>query len=305
MNVTKPILAVDLDDSKVTFPIFILPKIDGVRAINLTGAITSRTLKPFGNSNVSLIFNDPEMIGIDGEMVYQNTTSPSLCRDTTSVMNTHNDARAGDLIWCAFDYITEETANLPYAERYKMLKDHLQANDYFGDKVSLVTRGVVSSMDEVLESHKSFIDSGFEGTILRNPFGLYKSGRTTQREANYLRIKDFAQDEAIVLSIVEAQENKNEKITNELGLSTRSTHKDNKAPKGMVGALVCQDEVTKAVFNVGAGNMTKEERIYFFSNQQSIINKRIAYKHFPVGRKEKPRFPTFVYIRPDNDMVTE
>ena len=41
----KPFLCCDADINKIQFPVLVLPKIDGVRMLNVNGKATGRSLK--------------------------------------------------------------------------------------------------------------------------------------------------------------------------------------------------------------------------------------------------------------------
>lgn len=307
MTITKPILAVDCDFNKLDFSSGILaqPKIDGVRGLWLytKPTFSGRSLKPFGNSIVSDALSHPLLRGIDGELTFGSITAPDLCRTTTSVVNTHNDPRANQLVLNAFDYITPDTIDLGYTDRYQRLLDTLQSINL--PNVSVVPYQVINSLDELLAYEQTILSSGYEGVILRKLDGLYKNGRTTVREGTYLRIKRFTQEDAIVLSLVEAMENTNEAIINELGHTERSTHQNNLVPKGMIGSLICRDIKSGNTITVGPGSLTHEQRIYYWNNQSELVDQTISYKYFEHGQKDKPRFPSFVSVRPPEDLVSE
>ena len=301
--ITKPMLAVDMDESKLIFPYIAQPKIDGVRAIHLYGkpTISGRSLKLFANKSIPLLF--PHLEGVDGELTYGSITAPDLCRTTTSVVNTINDDRYSSLVWNVFDYITPETEHLGYLQRYELLKQLI--TDSPNHNVHIVPYQVVNSLEELTAYEQKCLISGYEGVILRSPTALPKNGRTTVRENSYLRIKRFVQEDAIVLSITEAMENTNEAVTNALGNTERSTHQSNLLPKGMLGSLICQDIKTGATITVGPGELTHEQRTYYWSNQSELVGKTISYKFFPKGVKDKPRFASYVTIRDSSDLVDE
>lgn len=303
MEITKPILATDFDEAKVTYPVLAMPKIDGVRGLHLYGkpSLTGRSLKPFGNKLVPLVF--PNLEGIDGELTYGDPTASDLCRTTTSVVNTHNDDRAHSLVLNAFDYITPDTVHLGYLARYEALQQLLLTN--YNTNVRLIPYQVIHSLAELLAYETNCLQQGYEGVILRSPDGIYKNGRTTLREGTYLRIKRFAQEDAIVLSLVEAMENTNEPITNALGRSERSTHQANLVPKGMIGSLTCLDVKSGKQITVGPGKLTHEERTYYWQHPNELVGRTISYKAFPKGQMNLPRFPTFESIRIQEDLVNE
>ena len=303
--ITKPILATDCDFTKLDFTkgYIAQPKIDGVRAIHLYGkpTITGRSLKPFGNKSLPLLF--PNLEGVDGELTYGPLTSPDLCRTTTSVVNSHHDDRYSSLIWNAFDYVTPTTESLGYMQRYELLQQLVL--DQPNSNVHIVPYQVIYSLDDLLALEQQWLSEGYEGVILRSVNGLHKNGRTTVREGTYLRIKRFVQEDAVVLSLVEAMENTNEPTINELGNSERSTHQSNLVPKGMLGSLVCRDVKSGTTITVGPGELNHDLRKHYWSNPTELIGQTISYKYFPQGVKDLPRFPTFVSIRPQEDLINE
>jgi len=302
--ITKPNLTTDADLAKLNFSngYYAQPKIDGVRGIHLYGnsSITARSLKPFGNKLIPFYF--PNLNGFDGEFSYGPITSSDLCRNTTSVLNTHNDTRAANLVLNIFDYIVPETEHLHYADRYEIIRNSI-SNDCV--KLNVVPYKLITNLQDLLDYENECLAEGYEGIILRNPKGLYKSGRSTIKENTFLRLKRFIQEDAIVVSLVEANSNQNEATTNELGQTERSTHKSNLVPKGMIGSLICKDTKTGQIITVGSGKMTHIEREYYWNNSIEIVNKTISYKSMPYGKKDLPRFPTFEYIRSEEDLINE
>jgi len=308
----KPMLASDFDESKLRLPCTAQPKIDGVRGINLNGTLTGRSLKTHKNKFTTALFSKPKYLGFDGEMTPgMDTTTPDLCRNTTSAINTIEGMPS--IWWCVFDLITEDTINLPYSHRYALLKQMLDEQD--PPNVMLVPSLRCTNLDELLALEDSWLELGYEGAIIRDPNGLYKQGRSTVKEGGLLRIKRFIEEEAVVLGVVEGQANGNEAKTNELGRTERSSHQANMTPNGLLGTLLCRiekdilDSKGAVLFakglevTVSAGNMDHNERRDYFVNQHKIVGQTIKFKMFPKGVKDKPRFPTFVSIRASSDKV--
>jgi DNA ligase-1 len=305
----KPHLACDIDRTKVQFPCAGLPKIDGVRGMNLFGNMTGRSMKPHKNKYTTAMFSKPEFIGFDGELAEGCWTSPSLCRDTSSSVG--RIAGEPDIKWWVFDCLDEFTSSLCYMERYRELERRVNLLNL--PHVRLVPLTILNNMEELDAYHNANLDAGFEGTIIRALEGMHKSGRATTRHGAYLRIKDFVEEEAVILSIEEAMENQNEAKTNELGRSERSSHAANMVPKGMVGNLI--GRMLKDVYDgdrlllkkdqqvtIGPGEMDHKDRTMYFENQHLIVGKVVKFKFFPKGVKDKPRFPTFVTIREESDI---
>ena len=295
----KPALADNYDPNNIQLPTFAQPKIDGVRGLNLDGNLVGRSLKAFKNKALTAKFSKPKYQGLDGELAFGNETSSSLCRDTTSAVNTITGPADG-FVWHVFDYVTEETIKLPYYERYTLLVKKVE--DLDEGRIKLVPYFNLKSSAEVEAYDEENLTEGYEGTILRNPNSLYKEGRPGKKEQQLMRIKRFSDSEALVLAVVEGRTNLNEAVTNELGRSERSSHAENQVPNGMVGSLTCKDLESGMTITVSPGELDHIERKFYFDNQKEIIGKTITFKSFKKGVKTLPRFPTFKNIRSAEDM---
>lgn len=290
--------ACDADLNKLKFPVWGLPKIDGVRQLNLTGQAIGRSGDPLKNVYTATLYSQPEYRGIDGELAAGLVNSPSLCRDTTSAVMTVKGEPMTQ--WWAFDYLAEDTADMTYARRYETLKLHISiAKPAF---VQLVPYTVLNSVEEVENFYNACLDNGYEGLILRDPEGKHKDGRSTTREGAYLRLKPASDKEALVLAINEAMENTNEATEDTLGHTKRSTNAEGLVPKGMVGSLECRDVTTGVEFRVGPGKMTHSERIYFFEHPEELVGGYIKYRSMDHGVKDKPRQGRFICRRAIEDM---
>jgi DNA ligase-1 len=317
MSISKPMLASDYEESKIRFPVIAQPKIDGVRSLNMDGTLTGRSLKKHANFYTTTFFSHTDLIGFDGEMAAEYECHPDLCRLTTSALS--RIAGHPFILWWAFDYIAEQTKDLPYSERMKALNARVDDLRSYGGAphpaqyIRVVPSVLVRNMEELLAFDQKCLDMGFEGTIIRDPEGKHKQGRSTVREGGLLRIKRFIDAEIVVTEILEGEMNGNDAQLNELGLQFRSSHQENMVPNGMVGAMmgrlladVVSDGTTlfKAgeIVKVGAGKMPHEDRVKFFNNPELLLEQIVKFKLFPKGVKDKPRFPTFQSLRSPTDM---
>lgn len=311
---TKPLLADDYIESKLIFPLIAQPKIDGVRALNMTGRFTGRSLKTFKNEYLTKRYSHSSLIGFDGEVAAQDECHPDLCRITSSATGTIK----GDpwILWWLFDYIRPETKLLGYAERLEHLRHRIadllfEAPDIF-PHLRLIPSTVVNNLAELNRKDEEYLELGFEGTILRDPNAPHKQGRSGTKPILW-RIKRFIDFEFVVDEIIEGEENLNEAQINELGQTFRSSHQENKVKNGMVGAMVGRvlDNVVHEkqllfekgqVVRVGAGRMTHAQRKLYFENPELLRQKISKAKFFPKGIKDKPRFPTWQSFRDPVDM---
>lgn len=302
---TKPMLASDWEEGRAKFPVIVQPKIDGVRGVNLIGEFTARTTKKFKNMHATMFFSQNGFKGFDGEMAAQAMTHPRLCNLTTSALGTIEGEPW--LMWHVFDFIDERSISMRYIDRLEHLQlqvERVKRNaPLLGAHLSMIEWAWVHSREELDAAVEYHLEEGYEGTIVRDPNGLYKQGRSTAREGGLLRIKQFVEEDAIVLRIEEGMHNANEATINGLGQTERSTHQANMIPNGMVGAMICKDVKTGQEIKVAAGRLTHDERVKYFRNQDLILGQTIKYQHFVKGRKDKPRFPTFQSFRADEDRV--
>ncbi len=301
----KPHLCCDVVLEKVKFPCFVMPKIDGVRGLNHEGQLYGRSMKRFDNVFTTAYYSKPMYSGFEGEFAAGDETDTDLCRKTTSALTTIKGEPV--LTWHIFDICTPTLHNMQYPSRYAMANEYLMISHEQGLllELKMIPGYVVKNMDELLEWEEIWLEAGYEGMIGRSLDGIYKNGRATAREGAYWRLKRFVQEDAIVLSLEEGQTNGNDAQINELGMTFRSTHQENMIPNGMVGALMCKDVKTGEIIKVGAGKMKHAERFDYFNNPEKIVNKVITYKKFPKGVKDKPRFPIFVSLRADFDLIKD
>lgn len=298
----KPMLASDADLSKIKFPVMIQPKVDGVRGLVINGKLVGRSLKTHANRHVTDLFSQRQFEGFDGELFFgADPAAPDLCRTTTSAVN--RIEQRPFITFAVFDWLHEDVRGLPYFQRLSQLFDYMgKGIDKRQYPIMMLPTRRVFTLDELEAADTAHLDWGYEGTIVRDPNGLHKQGRSTVREGGLLRIKRFVEEEALVIGLTEGQHNGNEAKTNELGRTERSSHQENMVPNGMVGNLLCRDLKTGMEITVAPGTMTHEDRRYNWENQDKVIGQIIKYKCFPIGVKEKPRFPTFQCFRAASDM---
>lgn len=313
----KPQLAEDAVLEAVRFPVIVQPKIDGVRALNLTGRLTGRSMDPFAGFGITDYFSKSDFFGLDGEMTLGNkpNSTERLCSLTTGAMGRFKDvAEMADLHWWVFDLVAEDTTSRPYLRRYEMLRYHVEGV-LRHPRVHMVPMYQVEGPNELRRFIAQFADDGYEGTIIRNPEALYKPGRATKKAQELWRVKPWADAEILVTGITEGQMNGNEAKTNTLGRTERSSAKAGMVPNGQVGSIQGTmladfvDPLTgKLLFakglpiTVGSGEMTVSEAAHYFKHPDEIVNHVVKFKHMTHGVKDLPRFPTYISHRLAADM---
>ena len=304
----KPMLAVDADPEKIQYPCIVMPKWDGVRGINLNGRFTGRSLEPHGNRWLQQLFSYDAFQGLDGELVLNGADPASLCRLTTSAVNTQEGEP--DILWYLFDYIHPHVEGTSYMYRLVELEKHVKQLSNNMDRrvreaatrLRLVPWANCQNSDQLEQYETQALQEGYEGIVIRDPFARHKNGRSTVNQGGFLRIKRFSDGDAVVIGITEGRKNNNEATINALGRTERSSHKANMVPNGMVGNMLCKDAEGKE-FIVAPGCMTHMQRKHFFKHPEDLLGYTIRYKKFLHGQKDAPRFPTFQGFRIDADKV--
>lgn len=302
MKLFIPMLAATCKDlDKLQYPVLASIKLDGVRATVQGGRLLSRTLKPIPNRKVQELFSLlPE--GLDGELILGDPTAPDCYRNTVSIVMS-GDKSAWGITFHVFDRRMAK----PFAARYLHIRQVCEGYIHEIPVTAHAHRMMNSRADlDVFEA--AAVSAGHEGVMLRKPDGPYKEGLSTEREGYLLKVKRFADSEAVVLGVTELMHNGNEAKTNALGRTERSSHKDGKVGTVTLGALCVQDIKTGVEFEIGTG-FTAAERVQLWRDAWEYprkgdgLNGKLAkYKYFATGSKDKPRFPVFIGWRDRRDV---
>jgi DNA ligase-1 len=160
---------------------------------------------------------------------------------------------------------------------------------------------LVAFQAELDAMYGSALEDGFEGLIARNLGGLYKFGRSTAASQDALKLKPFADSDAVVLSVFEAMANQNEAFTDELGRTKRSTHAAGLVGKGTLGGFICRDVASGVEFSCAPGLLSHAEREALWAIG-GCVGRILKYRHLPVGVKDLPRHPRFIGWRSSIEM---
>jgi len=297
--ILKPMLAAKATDEQIqklfdTNAIMIgSPKLDGIRCTIQNGQAYSRSLKLIRNKHIQSELSDAVLEGLDGELIVGSPTAPDVYRTTTSAVM--RESGEPEFTFWVFDNINMTTKN--YRQRLTQLK----ARVFNLFPIEILEAVDLDGMDDLWVYENACLDAGFEGIILRDGSGRYKHGRATAKEGELIKVKRFSDSEATILGMEEQMKNNNEKKVNELGRGQRSSHKENKVPKGTLGALVCKDKTTGIQFNIGSG-FDDATRDQLWKYKDGLIGQTIKYKYFDIGVKDAPRHPVYLGMRDSTDM---
>lgn len=291
----RPMLAGEANEDLLRFPLFASSKIDGVRCTIHGGVAYSRSRKPIPNRMVQewATTYAAQLEGLDGELVVGEPWSPTVYRDTVSVVMSEDKTTPFQFL--VFD-LTDHGGN--FEQRLANLR---ALEPILPPRASILYQSRVYGLAELVAVESGALAQGYEGLILRSPEGGYKQGRATPRGGEMLKLKRFADAEATVVGVLELQHNGNEATTNEIGRTTRSSHKAGKTGMNVLGALVVSglSAFQGIQFEIGTG-FTAADRADLWAN--SPVGRIAKFKHFPVGGKDKPRHPVFLGWRDASDM---
>lgn len=271
----SPLLAARADLSHVRFPLLASPKIDGIRAIVRDGVVWARSGKPIPNAHIQRMFG--RLHGLDGELVIGSPTAADAFRAAQSgVMSAGGEPDARYLVFDRWD-----TAERPFSERHAALLELREAGELPAG-AELVEQRMLRSEREIEAFERECLEAGYEGAMLRRPDAPYKFGRSTTREGILLKLKRFADAEAVVEDM--------EELT-----------RGGRTARGLLGALHVRDLKSGARFSIGTG-FSEAERSRLWRMGRALAGRLVSYRYFPHGGKERPRHPIFAGLRSPLDM---
>jgi len=275
------------DTSKLPYPVYAFPKLDGIRCVIVDGQAKSRTMKDIPNESIQRILGKHHWNGLDGELIVGDPNSSTVYRDTNSFVMAQK--KTGPFKYYVFDnWMMPDNPKFGY--RYDTLKHF--AEDVH---VEVLPGEFIRDERELLDFEERCLNNGYEGVIVRCREGVYKQGRTTMGEQNTYKLKRFVDDEALVIGFEEEMHNGNTAETNELGRTKRSTAKAGLSGKGTLGAIIARTP-EGIEFAIGSG-FNAEDRKQLWRDRSDLVGVTVKYKSFPIGVKDKPRHPIFLGFR--------
>ncbi len=279
----KPMLAATLEkleDAKL--PMYVSPKLDGIRCLILGSKAVSRTLKPIPNRFIQEKLKDlPD--GLDGELMVKGDFNTIQ----SAVMSEDGEP---EFYYVLFDVATHGN----YLERYQVLHDTVveQNNPY----LKVVSTMVVDDLEELFRIEAGYVKAGYEGIMLRSIDSYYKLGRSTLKQGWLLKFKRFIDDEALVIDFEEKMTNTNEPEQDNLGHQVRSSKLEGLVPAGTLGAIVVRWK--GHIFKIGTG-FTANKAKEIWDNQEKFLHMPVTFKYQELSEYGIPRFPVFKGFRND------
>jgi len=272
----KPMLAHKYDDSRVDWsqPVYIQPKLDGVRCLFTKDGAFSRTGKQFKNlAHIELalipFFKQYPDIVLDGELYNHKLKRDfekiiSLVRKQKPTADDRLDAQ--HLVqFHVYDYFDNNVYDV-----YKGRMHSLVCSDIYDAQIKYVPAKLVDSYNYARDLHATFLSEGYEGSIIRLN-GLYKHGRSY----DLMKFKDFSDTEATIIGY-------------EIGKGKRT---------GTLGKFIMlDDEGVEFGCPPGRGYNYKD-LANMLVNITDYIGKRATFTYFQRTQAGSYRHPLFKCIR--------
>jgi DNA ligase-1 len=196
----KPMLAHKFDEKRVDWsqPVYIQPKLDGVRCLFTKNGAYSRAGNKFMNvAHIELalipFFKQYPDVVLDGEL-YNHELKDNFEKIISLVRKqkptADNRLEAKQLVqFHVYDYFD----GVMY-DSYKTRMHQLVNSAIYDIQIKYVPAYLVDSYNYAREIHTDFLAKGYEGSIIRLD-GLYKHGRSY----DLMKFKDFSDDEATII----------------------------------------------------------------------------------------------------------
>jgi len=208
----KPMLAYPVSDKPIDYskPVFMQPKLDGVRCVIQYGdgvspgvVAYSRTGKEWKNINHILeqlkpFFAKYPNVILDGEL-YNHDLKDDFEQIISLVRRQKPDdidmLESRDMVqFHCYDIIDEK---LPFEQRIEFVHKALML---LGDSIHIVDTMLVPTESQGKVNHARNLDSGYEGSILRTN-DVYKCGRSWSLR----KFKDFSDAEATIIGYLDGK----------------------------------------------------------------------------------------------------
>lgn len=261
----KPMLAKTYDNCKhLMFPLFIQPKIDGLRCLATPHGLFSRTGCPFFGLDIiknvlKKYFEKHEDCVVDGELYSDEMSFEELsgyCRRQKEIPT------GKKVFFHVFDVFIYNQIGLGFEKRMRLFP---KQTEY----VRIVPTMEIGKKEDIHEHLTRFIKDGYEGIILRNKEGHYHAGH---RSWDLQKYKLFQEEEFTIVGFTEGKGRE----------------------KGMV-IWECLTQEGKPFHVRPEGTHTTRKQM--FQNAEDYIGKKLTVVFQEYTQDKIPRFPVAKAIR--------
>jgi DNA ligase-1 len=257
-----PMLAHKFKDhkGKVEFPVYVQPKLNGMRML-FDGEVG------FSRGNKEII---PEVIQhlaletlgniLDGELMLPNNV---LLQESMKAIKKYRPELSPELLYHVYD-IVDNTRT--FEERTELIE---VLSKMFPNNVKVVPTYLCHNEADVMKYHKQFVADGYEGTMIRDPQMGYEIGK---RSYSLLKLKDFVDAEYKIVDVVDG-------AGSDVGLAIFELETDDGQ------RFNCRPEGTQ------------ENRADLYKKRKQLLGKFLTVRYQELSKDGIPIFPVGVSVR--------
>lgn len=270
-----PMLAADFDKrkDKVSFPVYVQPKFDGVRCLAYWEGgevkLLSRGGKPYYIPHIATQVASILRPGrvLDGEIYIHGKTFQEI----TKLVKKYRPGETETLDFWVYDTFEVKEPQMAWDARLEVLNMFAQRERR---NIHICPTSIAGDAEEVMLYRSKYVERGFEGAIVREGHAGYEIGR---RSNHLLKVKTFMDAEYKIIGHTE-------------GVG---------AYAGCV-IWICVTEKGQEFRVVPKG--TLEEKAKWFKSAENAHGMWLKVKFFELTDDGIPRFPVGLGIRLEKDM---
>ena len=258
-----PMLAKDFkkEMKKVTFPCYVQPKLDGMRALGTEESLMSRTGKEIDTLK-HIVLADLEDVVLDGELYAHGISF----QENMKLIKKYRPHLTEQVKYHVYDIVMDA----PFEVRYKTLISI--ASDI--PDVHIVETHLIESQEQLIAFHQQFIAEGYEGTMVRHSEEGYA---VNKRSSQLLKYKDFLDEAYEVVDVIPSE---------------------SRPEQGVVTCVITNKTGQLEHFNTGM-KFSHEAREEILRNKHMYIGMMAEIRFFEYTDSGLPRFPVCVGFRLD------
>ena len=262
-KVILPMLAKDFskEESKIEYPVFIQPKLDGMRCITVNQSLISRKNKEITTMKHTLEEVKDLGIMLDGELYAYGLSF----QDNMKLIKKYVPNESEKVKYHVYDLIIRGKS---FKERYEELVKVTQENEF--KYLELVPTYICRTKEDIQKYHSEFISQGYEGSIIRWGDQEYEINK---RSSYLLKLKDFLDEACEIVDVIPSEKRQDQ------------------------GIFICKLEDGRT-FGTGM-RFNFEEREEILRNKSNYIGKTAEIRFFEWTDDGLPRFPVCVGLRLD------
>jgi len=200
--------AISFDSPHLKWPLLGSTKFDGWRCIICDGQLWTRNGKIIHNQLLPeylkqiIDFCNDEHVVLDGELWCPGVTF----QDIQSLLASYHKPITMPLVYHVFDYLTRDEWLNGGEAHFDLRAENYEAalTTYFAH-----TKPVMQVFHATAEDAKRFyqgcIDRGYEGSVLRDPRGIYKHGRSTLNQGLMFKFKKWITADVRIVGFKQGQ----------------------------------------------------------------------------------------------------